>query len=63
MFLDIRDKPRLDHPEYMANSNEFLVDYRIHGQYETLLCGLQEYVEDEILDPWAPLDRHALWSL
>ena len=50
-------------PEYMARSNEFLVDYRIHGQYETLLCGLQEYVEGEIIDPWAPLDRHALWSL
>ena len=50
-------------PEYMANSNEFLVAYRIHDQYETLLCGLQEYVEGEILDPWASLDRHALWSL
>lgn len=50
-------------PEYMAKSNEFLVDYRIHGQYETLLCGLQEYVEGEILDPWGFLDRHALWSL
>jgi hypothetical protein len=50
-------------PEYMAKSNEFLVDYRVHGQYEKLLCGLQEYVEGEILDPWGPLNRHALWSL
>jgi len=50
-------------PEYMARSNEFLVDYRVHGKYETLLCGLQEYVEGEILDPWGPLDRHALWAL
>ena len=50
-------------PEYMARSNEFLVDYRVHGKYETLLCGLQEYVEGEILDPWGPLDRHSLWAL
>ncbi len=50
-------------PEYMAMSNEFLVDYRIHGKYETLLCGLQEYVEGEILDPWALLERHSLWAL
>jgi len=50
-------------PEYMAMSNEFLVDYRINGQYETLLCGLQEYVEGEILDPWGLLDRHSLWAL
>jgi hypothetical protein len=50
-------------PEYMARSNEFLVDYRIHGEYERLLCGLQEYVEGEILDPWGPLDRNSLWAL
>ncbi len=50
-------------PEYMARSSEFLVDYRIHGKYETLLCGLQEYVEGEILDPWGPLDPPALWAL
>jgi hypothetical protein len=50
-------------PEFMARSSEFLVDYRIHGKYETLLCGLQEYVEGEILDPWGALDRHSLWAL
>ena len=50
-------------PEYMARSSEFLVDYRVHGKYETLLCGLQEYVEGEILDPWGQLDRRALWAL
>jgi len=50
-------------PEYMARSNEFLIDYRIKGEYETLLCGLQEYVEGEILDPWGPLDRNSLWAL
>jgi len=50
-------------PEYMARSNEFLVDYRIHGRYETLLCGLQEYVEGEILDPWGTLDQQTLRAL
>jgi hypothetical protein len=50
-------------PEYMAMSNEFLVDYHVHGKYETLLCGLQEYVEGEILDPWELLDQQSLWAL
>lgn len=47
----------------MARSSEFLVDYEMHGKYETLLCGLQEYVEGEILDPWGSLDKHSLWAL
>ena len=50
-------------PEFMAMSDEFLVDYDVHGKYETLLCGLQEYVEGEILDPWELLDRQSLWAL
>ena len=50
-------------PGYMARSNEFLVDYRTNGEYETLLCGLQEYVEGEILDPWGPLDQNSLCAL
>ena len=50
-------------PEYVARSTEFLVDYAVHGKYETLLCGLQEYVEGEILDPWGSLNKHSLWAL
>ena len=50
-------------PQYMAMSDEFLVDYDVHGKYETLLCGLQEYVEGEILDPWELLDGQSLWAL
>lgn len=52
-------------PEHLALSNEFLVDYQRNGDYEILLCGLQEYVEGEILDPWRHLDEdHVafLWS-
>jgi len=52
-------------PDHLARSNEFLVDYKINGRYEILLCGLQEYVEGEILDPWRHLDKDHLvflWS-
>jgi hypothetical protein len=50
-------------PEYIAKSDEFLVDYTVQGGYEPLLCGLQEYVDGEILDPWGRLDRDYLRSL
>ena len=50
-------------PEYIARSDEFLVDYELEGRYEPLLCGLQEYVKGEILDPWGRLDRDYLRSL
>lgn len=52
-------------PDHLALSNEFLVDYKKNGTYEILLCGLQEYVEGEILDPWRHLDGDHLaylWS-
>jgi len=44
-------------PDHLARSEEFLVDYVTGGQRETLLCGLQEFVEGEILEPWSALDR------
>jgi len=50
-------------PGYIAQSEEFLVDYDRHGKREVLLCGLQEYVKGEILDPWGPLDKEYLVSL
>lgn len=50
-------------PEYLAKSNEFLVDYALGEHHDLLLCGLQEYVEGETLDPWGPLDRRTLWAL
>jgi hypothetical protein len=50
-------------PDYMAQSQEFLVDYDRHGKRELLLCGLQEYVKGEVLDPWGPLDRGHLLAL
>lgn len=50
-------------PQYMARSEEFLVDYVFRGARDLLLCGLQEYVEGEILDPWSPLEEHLLEDL
>jgi len=50
-------------PVYIARSEEFLVDYKRHRKHEFLLCGLQEFVEGEIMDPWRHLDRSHLVSL
>ena len=39
-------------PECIALSNEFIVEYTGTGKSEIVLCGLQEYVQGAILDPW-----------
>ncbi len=41
-------------PLFIARSQEFLVTYRCNGRADILLCGLQEYVEGWVLDPWRP---------
>jgi hypothetical protein len=50
-------------PDNMARSNEFLVDYIRKGERELILCGLQEYVEGAVLEPWSHLDKDHLASL
>jgi hypothetical protein len=50
-------------PAHLARSEEFLVDYVTEGRREILLCGLQEFVEGEILEPWSALDREYLLGL
>ena len=50
-------------PLHMARSNEFLVDFTPRDQREPMLCGLQEYVEGETLNPWNSLDDEALTLL
>ncbi len=50
-------------PDHMAWSDEFIVDYKISGTRNVLLCGFQDYVEGEILDPWSYLDREHFTSL
>ncbi|WP_300460430.1 hypothetical protein [Desulfobacula sp.] len=36
----------------IAESEEFIVDYTGTGTSQIVLCGLQEYINGEILDPW-----------
>jgi hypothetical protein len=41
-----------------AKSEEFIVDYVWNGHRDFILCGLQEYVAGEILDPWETTGIH-----
>lgn len=43
-------------PDFMAMSTECIVDYRGPEGWDLMLCGFQEYVDGEILDPWTVLD-------
>ena len=50
-------------PNHIATSNEFLVDHTVRGRRDFVLCGLQEYVEGEVLDPWSSITRAHLAGL
>jgi hypothetical protein len=39
-------------PDFLAVSQEFLVDYEAPSGCDTLLCGVQEYVPGDPVDPW-----------
>ena len=39
------------------------MDYLVEGKRDFLLCGLQEYVEGEVLDPWGSITRAHLARL
>lgn len=47
-------------PHYYARSSEFLVSYLLDGNYDILLCGMQEYVEGLPLEPWGFLNANRL---
>jgi hypothetical protein len=49
-------------PDHMATSSEFLVDYTRGRKKDCLLCGLQEYVEGETVNPWTGLGSAQLIS-
>jgi hypothetical protein len=42
-------------PDFMATSTECIVDYQRPDGCDLLLCGFQEYVKGEVLDPWTVL--------
>jgi hypothetical protein len=39
--------------DYLAVSEEFIADYTGNDMHRVILCGLQEFVTGEVLDPWA----------
>lgn len=47
-------------PDFMATSQECIVEYRRPGGWDLMLCGFQEYVSGESLDPWTILDSDRL---
>jgi len=47
-------------PAYLAKSDEFVVDYMGPQGPDLMLCGFQEFVEGEIIDPWGILDSDDL---
>ncbi|MGD2029862.1 MAG: hypothetical protein PVG86_07990 [Desulfobacterales bacterium] len=46
-----------------AKSEEFIVDYIWNGNRDFVLCGLQDYVAGEILNPWETMGIHQLENL
>lgn len=46
-----------------AKSHEFIVDYVRNGQRDAILCGLQDYVEGEPLNPWEIIDKQHVSEL
>ena len=49
--------------EHVALTEEFLVDYIRGEKRDILLCGLQEYVEGEVIEPWGYLGEDHLLDL
>ena len=47
----------------IAESDEFIVDYTGTGTSQIVLCGLQEYINGEILDPWRLFGKNYLSDL
>lgn len=39
--------------DYLAVSEEFIADYTENHTHRVILCGLQEFVQGQALDPWA----------
>lgn len=48
---------------FIAESEEFIVDYTGTGTSQIVLCGLQEYVDGEILDPWRLFNKDCILDL
>ncbi|MEH0019594.1 MAG: hypothetical protein V6Z89_08075 [Desulfobacter sp.] len=66
IFIEInRYKILMTHlgADLIARSEEFIADYRTDRTNRIVLCGLQEYIHGEILDPWRISGRENLTAL
>ncbi len=66
IFQEIKRYNSLLHflgPDLIALSEEFMADYTGRGKNQIVLCGLQEYVEGQILDPWRLFGDNYLMDL
>jgi hypothetical protein len=43
-----------------AKSDEFIADYILNNTKDFILCGLQEYIDGEVLNPWDPISQEQL---
>ncbi len=43
-----------------AKSDEFIADYILSDTRDIILCGLQEYIDGEVLNPWDPIPEAQL---
>ena len=50
-------------PDSYAKSIEFIVDYVRDGTPHLVLCGLQDYIEGEALNPWKLVKKNSLADL
>lgn len=50
-------------PDAYSKSCEFVVDYIREGKRDFILCGLQEYIEGKVLNPWDLFHKNHLINL
>lgn len=50
-------------PDSYSKSCEFIVDYIREGKHDFILCGLQDYVEGKVLNPWDLVQQNLLSNL
>ena len=46
-----------------AKSDEFIAEYLLNDAKDIILCGLQEYIEGEVLNPWDPTPEAQLANI
>jgi len=66
VFEEIKKYKTLEYylsPDVYSKSCEFVVDYIRGGKRDFVLCGLQEYIEGKVLNPWDLFYKNHLINL